>query len=616
MTSTNTPSGIITTNSRSFGYPSLSKLFDKDLFTDWYSDIPFPIWICYDFGINNKKIIKQWSLYPSTTYENNLSSFPKNIKLQASNDKETWVDLDTQVIENKNTYSWWESSILSNSTPYQYYRIYSTSNQGFINGISLGEVKLNLLSSGTTQTSTVTTASTTILPNYFEDAIPKMTSTNTPSGIITTNSRTYSNSKLYYLFDKNLMTVWYTDSSSPWWICYDFGLGNSKIIKKWSMYPSLYNEYVGSLFPKEVKLQASNDKEIWVDLDYQTNLIDPLNNWWESGILTNNVSYRYYRVYIISSVVGWGVQLNQIKLFTGSFITTTASTTESQSSTTLTTLSSSTNTTTTYTTTGTTLVYTSTTSWTTTTESFTTITPIPRLLNVTIDGTASAHGYLSNYTPDNAFDNDSSTFWLCSPYDNPPYWLMYHWTDESYIVDYYKVYLTSGGRPRNWQFQGSNDNENWDILDEVLNEESEGLIERVISNTTSYSSYRLYITDVWSRYYGIRVNELQMYSGYYNNIPESQMHWIGYDFEQRILVQRYCMNVPDGSSFGEWKLQGSNDGIFWIDVDYQVQPDFVGWKCIDIVNNNLSFNRWRLVIMRWSRFSNPSLVELELFQRG
>lgn len=474
------------------------------------------------------------------------------------------------------------------------------------------------LTTGTTQTSTVTTASTTSPPEYYIDATPIMTGVNTPSGVISTNARTFSNFPLYHLFDRDLTTRWYTESARPWWVCYDFGVNNSQVIKKWALFPS--GNISSWPFPKEVKLQASNDKITWVDLDFQSNLIDPENTWWESSVLLNNISYRYYQIYIISTLGGSGfeVSLSQIRLLKASPLlssSTTASTTVSQTSTTVTTLSTTTVTTTTYTTTGTTVTYTSTSSWTTTTESQTTITPIPRFLNVSVDGVASAHGYLSNYIPDNAFDNDSNTFWLCSPYDNPPYWISYHWTDASYTVDYYKVYLTSGGRPKNWQFQGSNDGENWDILDEVWNEDSEGLIERIFSNTIAYSYYRLYITDVWSRYYGIRVNELQLYSGYHNNKPESQMHWIGYDFEQEILVQRYCMCVPQGSSFNEWKLQGSKDGIFWIDVDYQNQPDFVGWKCIDIENNNLSFNRWRLVIMNWSSYSQPGLIELELFQR-
>jgi hypothetical protein len=292
--------------------------------------------------------------------------------------------------------------------------------------------------------------------------------------------------------------------------------------------------------------------------------------------------------------------------------TTTVTTTQS---TTTTTLSTTTLTTTTYTTTGTTETYTTTNTWTTTTISHTTTTPIPPYTNVSVDGVASANGYLSSYVPSNAFDHDISTFWLCSPYDDPPYWITYHWTDASHVVDQYKLYLSSGGRPKNWQLQGSNDNSTWDILDEVDNYELEGLIERVIENSTAYSYYRLYITAVWSRYYGIRVNEFQLYSNYHVNKPETQMHWIGYDFEVDTLVQRYCMQLPEGSGFREWKLQGSNDGFFWVDVDHQSQITNEGWTCIDIEGNSLSFSRWRLLIMNWPDYMNPKLVELELFKR-
>jgi hypothetical protein len=93
------------------------------------------------------------------------------------------------------------------------------------------------------------------------------------------------------------------------------------------------------------------------------------------------------------------------------------------------------------------------------------------------------------------------------------------------------------------------------------------------------------------------------------------MHWVGYDFGTPILAQRYCMKTLDGYGFNRWKLQGSHDGIFWVDVDYQDQPDWVGWKCVEIEDNELYFPRWRLLVMNWDDLSNPGLIEFEIFRR-
>lgn len=265
-------------------------------------------------------------------------------------------------------------------------------------------------------------------------------------------------------------------------------------------------------------------------------------------------------------------------------------------------------------TTGTTTTYSTTTTWISSTITYTTMTPIPPYTNVSLEGTATASGFMVPYYPSNAFNNNSNTFWLCNPFDDPPYWLTYELTEEA-IVDQYKLFLTSGGRPKSWKLQGSPDNTNWTILDEQVDIETEGLLTFLVSNSTSYLYYRLYITEVWSRSYGIRVNEFQLYANCHVNRLESSLHWLGTDLKQPTLVQRYCLNVPDGSTFTEWKLQGSDDNYFWLDVDHQVSPEWVGWKCIDIESNNLSFNKWRILILNWNSNSSPGLTEFEIFHR-
>ena len=268
-------------------------------------------------------------------------------------------------------------------------------------------------------------------------------------------------------------------------------------------------------------------------------------------------------------------------------------------------------------TTGTTITYTMTSSWITTISTYIPITPIPPYTRVSVGGVADACDYIIGYGPEKAFNLDINSSWMCNPYNHPPpYWVSYSWLNASYAVDEYKIYLTSKGRPKDWEFQGSNDGVNWVTLDTQTGVESEGqLINIVVNNVTAYNSYRLYITAVWSALYAVNVSDIQLYINSRANNPESSMHWLGYNFEQEILVQRYCMMVPEAGGFTEWKLQGSNDGIFWSDVDYQKTTDWIGWKCIDIEANELSFFRWRLLIMNWSRLHQPQLIEFEIFRR-
>lgn len=362
--------------------------------------------------------------------------------------------------------------------------------------------------------------------------------------------------------------------------------------------------YIG-LGPKS---QFTNPGQNWI-LD-----LNPLSSYYFKGKIYNLRICRGQRYNIPDE---YPVTLQAFTPY-GSFPSTTTTT---QSTTTATTTvpvtwtsTTSSSSSSTVSTTGTTGTYTTTTTWTTTTISYSTTTSIPPYTRVSIGGQATASNYYPGFIPSKAFDFDSSTYWLCNPYDSY-HWIAYSWDDTDYIVDQYSISVSKSGNPKSWVFQGSNDGVHWVTLDTRTGISDTGLLSYTFENSTGYSRYRLYITEVWSQLYGVKINELVLYTNSTNNRLESSMHWIGYDLLTSTKIQRYCIYTADHLGFTEWKLQGSSDGVFWVDIDYQDQPEWVGWKCIEIEENELSFSKWRLLIMNWNSNSSPGLIELELFKR-
>ena len=298
-------------------------------------------------------------------------------------------------------------------------------------------------------------------------------------------------------------------------------------------------------------------------------------------------------------------------LTTETSTTTTTSTTGSGttiSSTSETATTETSTTTTTTTTTGTT------TSTTTTFTTYSTQTAPQLYEDVTEDGYAVASHFYPGSEPEKAFDKDMSVYWSCDPWTGPPYWITYYWTDgRRPIVDEYRVFLIGAGRPKKWRFQGSLDGEAWVTLDEQLESLNEGLVVRRISSPSAYPYYRFYVLGIYSRSFAVQINEIRLFSNARYYPPEDTMDWVGYSFPTAKRPEGYCLFVREASTFDKWKLQGSDDGAFWFDVDYRYEPDFVGWKCF-VIQKPASYKMWRILIMHWKRWAmTKGLVEFELF---
>ena len=142
---------------------------------------------------------------------------------------------------------------------------------------------------------------------------------------------------------------------------------------------------------------------------------------------------------------------------------------------------------------------------------------------VCLNGTATADSSHSEpHTADKAFDRDNTTSWAS---DNAgyPHWVKYNLGSGSpqivrkYIVTIWQYPLY---RPVDWKLQGSNNDADWDDLDEKIGYEWTDYVNYVskaiteINNDTSYQYYRLYITRVATTVYNMAgIHELEFYKG-------------------------------------------------------------------------------------------------------
>ncbi len=104
-----------------------SNAFDDNNSTYWSNDGGLPVWLKYDFGSGNGKVITKYRLYYESSA--NYDSSPSYWTFQGSNDGTTWTTLDTQSGQGWNANQWQEYTF-GNNTRYQMYRINITDNKG------------------------------------------------------------------------------------------------------------------------------------------------------------------------------------------------------------------------------------------------------------------------------------------------------------------------------------------------------------------------------------------------------------------------------------------------------------------------------------------------------
>lgn len=123
MTSSTSPSGIVTTTSQVAGLEAW-KVFDRNTSTYWQTAASVTsASITYQFS--STRIVKRYMWKASTT-----ATAPRDFTFQGSNDGSSWTTLDTQTSINVGTNGIFTSSLLPNTTPYLYYRLSITTNNG------------------------------------------------------------------------------------------------------------------------------------------------------------------------------------------------------------------------------------------------------------------------------------------------------------------------------------------------------------------------------------------------------------------------------------------------------------------------------------------------------
>ena len=115
-----------TASAQEFQAPySADKLFDDDTNTKWQNNNTLPVWIQYDFGAGNEKIIAKYRLYWAGS-DNGLT--PYSWEFLGSNDGTNWTTLDSQTGQTNWASGQWRDYAFSNTQAYRIYRLRITDN--------------------------------------------------------------------------------------------------------------------------------------------------------------------------------------------------------------------------------------------------------------------------------------------------------------------------------------------------------------------------------------------------------------------------------------------------------------------------------------------------------
>jgi len=142
MTNNTTPNGLAsassTWSSNYDAYKAFNKAFyPSDTYWSTSAGTNFPQWISYKFP-TAKKISK----YTITNIQyGDITRAPKDWQFQGSNDGITWTTLDTQTIISF-TSGEKKAFTFTNTTPYIYYRIYITANNGNTSETDIDEIEM------------------------------------------------------------------------------------------------------------------------------------------------------------------------------------------------------------------------------------------------------------------------------------------------------------------------------------------------------------------------------------------------------------------------------------------------------------------------------------------
>lgn len=304
------------------------------------------------------------------------------------------------------------------------------------------------------------------------NAIPKMTSNTTPSGIAKASVIYSSSNDAWKAFDGSTSGYWGTTrvDSNPAWISYTFAA--PIIISAYKITPQSN--------PRGWRFEGSNNEIDWDVLDTQ-------DSW--SGVqyyqFNNLKAYKTYRLYVTKSATNAYVEIKELEMYELIYINKFLLLSDGK-------------------------IY-----------SFKIIPGEKNetlTSNVGVTAIASASNESSGaYGAWRVFDGglgETRRWTTTNSNQGAPQWVKYSIKDEKKSLKKYSVYAGGSRQPTAWRLEGSNDETNWDILDEVsgLKDVTDYTIlyEKEFVSLKSYIHYRLYLTAQLSSGY-IELGEVELY---------------------------------------------------------------------------------------------------------
>lgn len=223
----------------------------------------------------------QYKLISSST---NSATDPRDWQLLASNDGWTWTVLNSKTNQVFTHRRQARRYPLQNETPYRYYRLNITANRdGNDGGVRLAEFQL-----WSEDTPPVASASAEFLP--WQSAAKA--------------------------FDGDKDTKWYNNGAGDiGWLQYEFGGGEGRALSRYTL---TSGNDVPERDPKDWQFQASNDGEIWTNLDTEANQHFESRQQTKSFSFVNRVPHRFFRLNITATRgAGQGLQLTDLDIGAG-----------------------------------------------------------------------------------------------------------------------------------------------------------------------------------------------------------------------------------------------------------------------------------------------------------
>ena len=119
--------------------------FDENTATKWvgnWTSSPNYPWLMYQFPNNDLRAVRWYTITSSADIATNPGRAPKSWQFQGSNNGTTWITLDTRTNQANTTNATAWNYQTTNTTPYKYYRLNITANNGDANYVEIGDFKL------------------------------------------------------------------------------------------------------------------------------------------------------------------------------------------------------------------------------------------------------------------------------------------------------------------------------------------------------------------------------------------------------------------------------------------------------------------------------------------